>query len=113
MNSHLRTGAKAAALGIPALVALAWHCQAAAQQSPNIVYRYSHDNNDNLVQVTDALGHVTGIVYDPLNRRSSVTDPAQGVTQYGYDALDHLTSVTDPRHLVTSYQIDGLDNLNQ
>jgi YD repeat-containing protein len=81
--------------------------------SSNIVYNYTYDNNNNLIQATDALGRITKQSYDALNRRTTLTDPNNGITQDGYDALDHLISVTDPRNLVTGYQIDGLGNLNQ
>jgi len=90
---------------------------ALAQSSPspltNITYSYQYDNNDNLIQATDALNHVTSFAYDALNRCSQVTDANHGNTQYGYDALDHLISVTDPRSLVTAYQVDGFNNVNQ
>ena len=114
MKNHTPTYIAVRATALAVLLACVWSNQAMAlPPSGVIVYNYIYDNNDNLTQSSDALGHITNIGYDGLNRRASVTDPATGVTVYGYDALDHLISVTDPRSLVTGYQIDGLDNLNQ
>ncbi|PWT74635.1 MAG: hypothetical protein C5B46_03705 [Proteobacteria bacterium] len=81
------------------------------------VTRYGYDGQGNLTSVTDPLGHVTGGVYDALNRLVKVMDPAAtgsgsgGATQYSYDGLNQVKQITDPRSLATAYSIDGLGNL--
>jgi YD repeat-containing protein len=89
---------------------------AAAETVQNTTYSYQHDANGNLTQVTDPMGRVSTLTYDPLNRviQQLQPAPATGVAQpsvnYGYDALDQLSTVTDPRSLVTTYTNDGLGN---
>lgn len=89
---------------------------AAAQTVQNTTYSYQHDANGNLTQVTDPMGRVSTLTYDPLNRviqqlqPAPATGAAQPAVSYGYDALDQLSTVTDPRSLVTTYTNDGLGN---
>ena len=72
---------------------------------------YSYDGNNNLLTITDPLGHSNGNVYDPLNRLISVLDPNLGTARYAYDASSNLLQATDPRGLITTYSYDGLSNL--
>ena len=72
---------------------------------------YTHDVNNNVLTVTDPLGHSTGKTYDALNRLMTVLDPNLGTVRYGYDAADSLLQVTDQRGLNTMYTYDGLNNL--
>ncbi len=76
------------------------------------ITRRQYDAAGNLTQITDPLGRVTAITYDPLDRLIGVTDPAAGLTRLARSPLDQVTSVTDARGLVTTYQRDGLDNLS-
>jgi len=72
---------------------------------------YAYDVDDNVVSVTDALGHATAWQYDALNRVTQSTNANGGITKYTYDLADHVATVTDPRGLVTAYAYDGLDLL--
>lgn len=69
---------------------------------------YAYDTNDNVVSVTDALGHATAWQYDALDRITRSTDANSGITKYTYDLADDVATVTDPRGLVTAYAYDGL-----
>jgi YD repeat-containing protein len=74
-----------------------------------------YDDSNNLVQVTDGEGHVTGFRYDGLNRKTrTIWDEGSGnmqrVEQSAYDGLV-LTTRTDPRNQVTTYEYDALHRL--
>ncbi|MEO9215339.1 MAG: RHS repeat-associated core domain-containing protein, partial [Rhodanobacter sp.] len=72
---------------------------------------YAYDVDDNLVSVTDALGHVNKYQYDAFNRVTQSIDPNGGITKSTYDLANHVSTVTDPRGLVTAYTYDGLGQL--
>ena len=73
-----------------------------------------YDDSNNLIQVTDGEGHVTGFCYDGLNRKTrTIWDEGSGVQrveQFTYDGLVLLTR-TDPRNQVTTYEYDALHRL--
>lgn len=72
---------------------------------------YAYDDDDNLVAVTDPLGHRITRAYDALNRLSALTSARGGVAQFAYDANDNLVAVTDPLGHATNYGYDGLGDL--
>ena len=93
------------------------HLQELHGALPSEVTKYTYDGVGNEKSALDPLSHVTGSVYDALNRlqETDVLDPADpdhAVIGYGYDVRDNLTSVTDPRHLQTTYVYSGFDELN-
>ncbi len=67
------------------------------------------DASDALDQVTDPLGHVTGIDYDAAFRIVAVRDPNGGTNHYHYDALGRLTNLVDQigRNSFRAYRADG------
>jgi YD repeat-containing protein len=79
-------------------------------KAPTTTFEY--DDNDNLIKITDPLGHSTTPPwdYDALDRLISSTDLNGGQTVYSYDANDRLETVTDPEKLQTTYGYDGLGN---
>ncbi len=72
---------------------------------------FAYDAADNLVAITDALGHVTRASFDPAGNQVGVTDQNGHTTEYSYDAADHLTSATDPLNDVTRYAYDATGDL--
>jgi RHS repeat-associated protein len=75
--------------------------------------QFAHDNDNNIVSITDPLGNATGQSFDALNRLIQTAAPLASTVAYGYDAHDNRIAVTDPRGLATTYVYDGLDNLIQ
>ncbi|MEJ1097688.1 MULTISPECIES: RHS repeat-associated core domain-containing protein [unclassified Pseudoxanthomonas] len=73
--------------------------------------KYTYDNNDNLLSITDPLGKATSFGYDPLGRLASSKDADGYTTSILYDAGDRIVRVTDPRDKVTSYTYDGFGQL--
>ncbi|MEI6656574.1 MAG: hypothetical protein WCP45_17560, partial [Verrucomicrobiota bacterium] len=73
-----------------------------------------YDDSNNLVQVTDGAGHITGFRYDGLKRKTrTLWDEGSGVQhveQSAYDGLVQLTR-TDPKNQLTTYQYDALHRL--
>jgi YD repeat-containing protein len=107
--------------------------------TPNSVTSYAYDAGGRLVSETDALGHVTTLGYDALDRLTRETlpdpdgsgpltspvhtagydrlgnrvwreDPLGRVTFYGYDRLQRLVSVTDPLNGQTAFTYDAAGN---
>jgi RHS repeat-associated protein len=75
---------------------------------------YTQDANGNPDTVTDALGHVVDVDYDPLNRLATSLHDVGGIaaeTAFKYDARDNLIMVTDPKGLETNYAFSGLGDL--
>ncbi|MRW82625.1 type IV secretion protein Rhs [Pseudoduganella sp. FT26W] len=89
---------------------------AVAQTAQNTTYTYLYDDIGNLSQVTDALGNVSNVSYDPLLRvkQRIMPAPASGAarptTNFTYDGQDQPATVVDPRNLTTTYTVDGLGN---
>jgi YD repeat-containing protein len=70
----------------------------------------------NRTQVTDSLGNVSNLLYDPLSRVKQMVQPvptagvARPTSNFTYDGLDQPSTVVDPRNLTTTYTSDGLGN---
>ncbi|MGH8549270.1 MAG: RHS repeat domain-containing protein [Methylococcales bacterium] len=90
---------------------------ARAQTRPVVDHEY--DAQGNLTKATDALGRVTLMNYNALNRLRRTVQPAPGAGQStlvidsAYNPAGHLTAVTDPRLLATRYTTTGLGDLTQ
>jgi RHS repeat-associated protein len=69
----------------------------ASQTDPNgNATSYQYDAQGNPIKVTDALGHMTTYVYEPVfNQVTSMTDPNGRTTTYTYDARGNRLSETD------------------
>lgn len=82
----------------------------------DVVTNYEYDAKGNVTKITDGLGRVTTMTYDPLSRVKKIQRPGPSlginpqVAEFIWDGRDQLMSVTDPRKLVTSYVVDGLGN---
>jgi RHS repeat-associated protein len=77
--------------------------------------QFQYDAMGNRTQVSEALnGHVTGFVYDALDRlievRALGPDPDE-ITDFAYDAAGNVTKVTDPKLQETDYSYDALSRL--
>ena len=75
--------------------------------------RTTHDNNGNVLTVTDPLTRITHRAYDARNRLFRVTDPAGGIATTGFDSDNRPVRVTDPNGAVTTYVYDGFGDLIQ
>ncbi len=73
--------------------------------------QYTYDPQDNLTQVTDALGHVTRIGYDPLGRKAWMDDPSMDYWTYRYDAVGNLVAQTDAEGQTLTFEYDALNRL--
>ena len=74
---------------------------------------YTYDALGNLLQVTNAQGHLTRIAYDSLGRKRSMDDPDMGHWDYAYDDVDNLTSQTDARGVTVAFTYDALNRVTQ
>jgi YD repeat-containing protein len=74
---------------------------------------YGYDTLDNLVAVTDSLGHVTTMTYDPLSRKTGMDDPDMGEWSYRYDAAGNLLWQEDAAGQVINFSYDELNRLVQ
>lgn len=70
-----------------------------------------YDNNDNILQTIDQLGHTETKVYDKLGNVTSKTDKNGNITIYEYDINQNLTRVTNPLYESTFYYYDNNNNL--
>lgn len=70
-------------------------------------FLFGYDKVGNLTQLTDALGKVSQIAYDPLNRPAGKIDPETHALNYLYDSQDELTLFEDGRGLDTTRTVDG------
>jgi RHS repeat-associated protein len=75
------------------------------------VTTYRYDAADNLVEVTDPLGHKTLTTYDPVGNPELVTDALGRVRSFDYDGADRLVKATAPDGATTSYAYDPASNL--
>src|SRR5262249_4949595 len=86
-----------------------------------------YDANNNITQVTDARGIVTGYTFDALNRRTQMVE-AQGrsgeqrTSTFAYDAVNNMTGETHPQtydsdpnqvRVRTQYVYDGIYRLTR
>jgi RHS repeat-associated protein len=65
----------------------------------------------NLAAISDTVGRVVALGYDPSNRLISLADPAGRTVAYAYDAAGRLASVTDVRGGLTRYTYDAAGRL--
>ena len=77
----------------------------------NVAYTYRYDAVDNLLAVTDPLGHTTHYDYDALDRLSAETDPLSNTWRYAYDAAGNRTRKTDALSQTTVYTYTALNQL--
>lgn len=72
---------------------------------------FTHDVEDNLSTMTDAIGFQTTNSYDALNRLTDIVDRASYTTSMEHDDLDQLTQFTDPRGIETQMVYNGFGDL--
>ena len=75
------------------------------------IWRYTYDNNGNLLSSTDATLRTSTRTYDAQNRPLAETLPDGGITQFSYNAQGRLATVRDPRGLVTSYTTNAFGDV--
>lgn len=66
-----------------------------------------------LTRVTNALGHITTITYDVLERKVSMSDPNMGSWQYWYDNNGNLIRQQDAKGQNLFFQYDPLNRLTR
>ncbi|WP_080639352.1 LamG-like jellyroll fold domain-containing protein [Teredinibacter turnerae] len=66
-----------------------------------------YDENDNIVQINNALNNGSDFSYDPFNQLTQISDALEGEATLAYDALGNLTSVTDPENLTTQFVLNA------
>ncbi|ATQ79253.1 type IV secretion protein Rhs (plasmid) [Massilia violaceinigra] len=115
--SRLTSGALIVVMTYTPLLGAYTGTVASAQSVPEAATSYKYDLVGNLKEITDPLGRVTNLTYDPLDRVKQVEQPltngARPTIKYGYDGIDQVATVTDPRNLETRYGVDGLGNRNE
>lgn len=72
---------------------------------------YSYDANDNLITITDHLGHNFRFSYDTLSRKIAMNDPDMGNWSYAYDTRGNLILQTDARGQSITLTYDALNRL--
>ena len=83
-----------------------------SQESPSGgTTAYSYDNQLDLTELQDPLGHIQQLTYDAagdlITQSSPWTTTANSVTRMGYDSLHRMTSSTDPNGNTTTYTYTG------
>ncbi|WP_159015400.1 DUF6531 domain-containing protein [Cognatiluteimonas profundi] len=73
--------------------------------------QFQYDARDNLTQVIDPNGLVTGYGYDGMGNLTSLTSPDTGTATYTYDGAGNRKTQTDARNKVTNYSYDLLNRL--
>ncbi len=69
---------------------------------------FTYDAKNNLKTITDALGNVTKMTYDPdVNQLASLRDARGNVIDRTYDYHGNLSSISYPDGSVTRYAYDG------
>jgi YD repeat-containing protein len=77
-----------------------------------LVTLYEYNAAGDLLEVTNALGQKTTIIYDTLGRKTSMDDPDMGVWTYDeYDLNGNLKSQTDQIGQVTEFDYDALNRM--
>jgi RHS repeat-associated protein len=74
------------------------------------VNSFLYDNDGNRKQTTDPKNHLWSTVFDNLDRPHTLTDPL-GSTTLDYDAFGNRSAVTDANTNKTAYTYDGVDRL--
>ncbi len=69
--------------------------------SPMRKYVYSYDGANNLIKVTDPLGHFTQYVYDASRNLTQIQDALGNVIKMSYQANAVVSSVTTPHSYTT------------
>jgi RHS repeat-associated protein len=72
---------------------------------------YGYDEAGNLVTQTDALGRVTKLSYDALNRLTRRQYPGGESEQFAYDAVGNLVASTDANGKTITMLYDAMDRL--
>ena len=78
---------------------------------------YAYDLNNNLTNLTDALGNVRNFTYDGLSRRLTAQDlhasgdGTFGTWTYSYDDSSNLTQTVDPNSQTVNYTYDDLNRV--
>ncbi|MBC8093278.1 MAG: RHS repeat-associated core domain-containing protein, partial [Pseudonocardia sp.] len=70
--------------------------------------RYTHDDRDALLSVTDPAGNVWRHAYDIRGRKIRSEDPDRGTTTFAYNDANDLVSTTDSRNRTLAYAYDAL-----
>jgi RHS repeat-associated protein len=78
-----------------------------------LAYRTSFTYNDSnqVLAVTDPVGHVTTYGYDPVGNRTSVLNARSKLTLIVYDEMNRETSITDPAGGIGSISYDNVGNV--
>lgn len=72
---------------------------------------YAYDNDNNVVSITDPLGHVVRFTYDDEGHRLTATDTLGRVTKWDYNEHGNVTSIITPDGGVTHTEYDANDRL--
>ncbi|MEO8134796.1 MAG: RHS repeat-associated core domain-containing protein, partial [Betaproteobacteria bacterium] len=74
---------------------------------------FAYDEAGNLVTQTDALGRITRIRYDALNRPVERQYPGGEAESYVYDAVGNLVAMTDPNGKTTTFVYDARNRMTR
>lgn len=74
-------------------------------------YRFRYDAQLQETEVTDSLGHVSLVKFDPDGLPLCEIDPLDGITVFEYDDVGRTTAVVDPMGLRTEFEYDARGNL--
>lgn len=81
------------------------------ENADDAITRYTYDENDNQLSLTEPNGNTAIYLYDPLNRLVQQENAAGDMTDFRYDAVDNRTQLVSPNNNVTSYTYDSLNRL--
>ena len=73
--------------------------------------QYEYTPLDQLYKVQDALGNVSGMIYDSLGRKTDMYDPDMGHWAYQYDPSGAVTQQTDAKAQTLKFRYDELERL--
>ncbi|MFN0157205.1 MAG: RHS repeat-associated core domain-containing protein [Bacteroidota bacterium] len=74
---------------------------------------FAYDNAGNMITASDFNGNMTAYLYDPLSRRIRVTDALGNQTMVTYDPNNNPVTVVDANTHATTNTFDALDRLTQ